>query len=58
MLPDIPCPHCNQKQYCRDDKNYLDLFRTCWDCDNERFKKGKITLEKFEERENKAAKLI
>ncbi len=57
MLEEIYCPHCNQKQWSIADRNYVRLFLNCWFCDKEKWEKGEMTLEKFEEREKQAAEI-
>ncbi len=57
MLEEVYCPHCDQKQWSKADVNYVRLFFTCWFCDKEKWEKGTMSLEKFEQRELEAAKL-
>lgn len=50
------CPSCGERQWSIVDNRYLELFRTCWSEDRQRWQDGKLSLEEFEKRELQAAK--
>lgn len=50
----MKCPFCKTTPFSMVDKKYLELHDTCWECDNERFKKGTLPLAQFEWREELA----
>ena len=45
------CPDCKNPQFSPMDKKYLELFKTCWSCDEKKWDNGEMTDEQFQERE-------
>lgn len=50
------CPHCNERQWSVFDNIYLELFDTCWSCDNKKCMNGSLSLEEFEKKELQASR--
>jgi hypothetical protein len=48
------CGWCGEQQFSVLDQKYLVRFGVCWREDQEKWKEGRMTKEKFEQREQQA----
>jgi len=53
-LKNVVCPDCGEVQWSIADRNYVELYKTCWSCDRKRWSAHELSTTEFEKRELKA----